>query len=423
MTNQIRAIAAILLSTLVFLIGNGLLGTLIPVRGDLEGFSNLAIGVIGSAYFAGFVVGCYIAPRMLIRSGHIRSFAVAGGLAAATSLLQSLFMDVAVWVLARVLFGFASACIYMVIESWLNDRATNETRGRIFSAYLTVNFVGLVLGQWLYVSASPASFVLFNLSAICYALCLVPVGMTRLPQPVPTEVPALRPLRVFRVAPVGVAGCIAVGFANGAVWTLAPLYAHDHGLTDSLLAAFMSAFTLAGAVVQVPVGRLSDRMDRRYMIVAVSVLAAAAGLALAWLGGRSHATAIAIVTVYGAVMLPLYGLSVAHANDRLPRESFVETSATLLLINALASVAGPILGSLITSRAGTAALFVYTAAIHAVLALFALWRIRVKGAAGGKYHEPYAPVMAHASPAALDLDPRGPESEPPAEAGGPPQSG
>ena len=423
MRQQIRAIAAILLSTLIFLIGNGLLGTLIPVRGDLEGFSNLSIGVIGSAYFAGFVIGCFIAPGMLVRSGHIRTFAVAGGLAAATALLQSLFMDVAVWVLARVLFGFAAACIYMVIESWLNDRATNETRGRIFAAYLTVNFAGLVVGQWLYASASPATFILFTLSAICYALCLVPVGMTRLPQPVPAEVPTLRPLRIFRVAPVGVAGCIAVGFANGAVWTLAPLYAHDHGLTNFLLPAFMSAFTLAGALVQVPVGRLSDRMDRRYVIVAVSVLAAAAGLALAWFGGRSHATAIAIVTLYGAAMLPLYGLSVAHANDRLPRESFVETSATLLLINALASVAGPILGSLITSRAGTASLFIYTAAIHAMLALFALWRIQVKEAAGGKYHEPYAPAMAHASPAALELDPRGPEGEPPAAAGGPPQSG
>ena len=133
MTQQIRAIAAILLSTLLFLVGNGLLGTLIPVRGDLEGFTNLAIGVIGSAYFAGFVLGCYIAPRMLVRGGHIRTFAVAGGVAASTALLQTLFVDEIVWALVRVLFGFAAACIYMVIESWLNDRATNETRGRIFS--------------------------------------------------------------------------------------------------------------------------------------------------------------------------------------------------------------------------------------------------------------------------------------------------
>lgn len=423
MRQQIRAIAAILLSTLIFLTGNGLLGTLIPVRGDLEGFSNLAIGVIGSAYFAGFVIGCFAGPRLLARVGHIRTFAVAGGLAAVTALLQSLFVDEAVWVLARILFGFAAAAIYMVIESWLNDRASNETRGRIFAAYMTVNFVGLMLGQWLYVTAKPTTFILFNLSAIFYALCLVPVGLTRLPQPVPTEVPTLRPMRLFRTAPVGVAGCIAVGFANGAVWTLAPLYAHDHGLTNSLLAAFMSAFTFAGAVVQVPIGRLSDHMDRRYVIAVVSVLAAAAGLALAWFGGRSHASAIAMITLYGAVTLPVYGLSVAHANDRLPREEFVETSATLLLINAVASVVGPTLGAVITYRAGTAALFVYTAAVHVMLAGFVLWRIHVRHAPGDRFHEPFAPVMAHASPAALELDPRGPDTEPPADPAAPASPG
>ena len=158
------------------------------------------------------------------------------------------------WGLSRFAFGFAAACIYTVTESWLNDRASNDTRGRILALYLSVNLGGLVVGQWLYTTAAPTSFVLFNLAAIFYALCLVPVGLTRLPQPQPADVPALRPLRLYRIAPVGVAGCIAVGFANGAVWTLAPVYAHDHGLTNVLLAAFMSAFTLAGALVQLPAG-------------------------------------------------------------------------------------------------------------------------------------------------------------------------
>lgn len=411
MTQQIRAIAAILVSTLIFLVGNGLLGTLIPVRGNLEGFSDLAIGMIGSAYFAGFVLGCFVAPRLLERIGHIRTFAVAGAIAATTALLQALAIDEIVWGLARVLFGFAAACIYMVIESWLNDRATNETRGRIFSAYLTVNFAGLVVGQWLYVTASPTSFVLLDLSAIFYALCLVPVGLTRLQQPQPATVPTLRPMRLFRMAPVGMAGCIAVGFTNGAVWTLAPLYAHDHGLTHSLLAAFMSAFTLAGVAVQVPIGRLSDRMDRRYVIAIVSIFAAAAGLALALFGGRNHGTAIAIVAVYGAAVLSLYGLSVAHANDRLPRDAFVETSATLLMVNALASVAGPVVAAALMFAAGTAVLFVYTAAIHVALASFALLRTRVMEAPAGEYREPFAPVLQHGSQAALELDPRGPDSD------------
>jgi MFS family permease len=411
MTQQIRAIGAILLSVLIFVAGSGLFGMLTPVRADLEGFGDLAIGFIGSGYFAGFVAGCFIAPGMLARTGHIRTFAVAGGLAAATALLQSLFIDEAMWGLARVLFGFAAACVYTVTESWLNDRATNEWRGRILAAYLTVNFGGLVVGQWLYVSAKPTSFVLFNMAAIFFALCLVPVGLTRLPQPQPAPTPSLHPYRLFRIAPVGVAGCIAVGLANGAIWALAPVYARGHHLNNILLAAFMSAFTAAGAIAQVPVGRLSDRMDRRYVIAAMSFLAGCTGLALALFGNRDTVAAIVLFAVFGATSLPIYGLSVAHANDRIPREAFVEVSATLLLVNAAASVAGPALAALITSYTTTAALFFFAAGVHLAHVTFVLWRIRVMSAPIEVYHEPYAPVSHTATPVALELDPRGPDSD------------
>lgn len=411
MTHQIRAIAAILLSILVFVVGNGLFGTLVPVRGDLAGFGNLAIGLLGSAYFGGFVAGCFIAPAMLSRTGHIRTFAVAGGLAAATVLLQSLVIDEAVWVLARILFGFAAACVYTVIESWLNDRATNEWRGQILAAYLTVNFGGTVVGQWLYTSAPPTGFALFNMAAIFFALCLVPVGLTRLPQPEPAPTPSLHPYRLFRIAPVGVVGCIAIGFANGAIWTLGPLYAREHHLTNILLAAFMSAFTLAGAATQVPVGRLSDHMDRRYVIGGTSFLAGLAALALVLFDGADTATMIALFAVYGAASLPVYGLSVAHANDRIPREAFVEVSATLLLINAAASAVGPVLAAVLMRNTTTTALFIFAASVHLVHVLYVLWRIRVMGAPTEAYREPYAPVSHTATPVALELDPRGPDSE------------
>lgn len=417
MTQQIRAIAAILFSILIFLVGNGLVSTLIPVRGDLAGFSDLAIGIIGSAYYAGFVTGCFAAPGMLARTGHIRTFAVAAGLAAAMVLVQSMLVEEVVWGVARLFFGFAAACIYTVTESWLNDRASNETRGRILALYLSISFGGLVVGQWLFTTASPTSFVLFSVAAIFYALCLVPVGLTRLPQPVPTEVPVLRPLRLYRIAPVGVAGCAAVGFANGAVWTLAPVYAHDHHLTNVLLAAFMSAFTLAGAAMQVPAGRLSDRMDRRYIIAGMSLLAGLSGLALALFGGLDRTSAIVLFAIYGAMSLPIYGLSVAHANDRIPREDFVEASATLLLVNALASVIGPIVAASITVRTTTAALFFVAAGVHIVHVLFVGWRITAKDAPEEEYREPYAPMSHQVSPVALELDPRGPDTEEPSAMG------
>jgi MFS family permease len=409
MIPQLRSIAAILFATLIFLVGNGLLGTLIPVRAHLEGFSTLAIGVIGSAYFAGFVVGCFTGPRWLARVGHIRTFAVCAGIATAATLALSIVISVPAWIVMRALFGFASANMYMVLESWLNDRAGNETRGRVFASYLSVNFAGLLIGQMLFATARPQSFVLFSVATIFYALCLIPVGLTQLKQPARAAVPVLRPLRLFRISPVGVAGCIAVGLANNAIWTLAPVYAQSRGLSSGWIALFMCAFTIGGTLVQVPVGRLSDRMDRRYVIAATCALAAAAGIAIALFMGTGRGAMLWAIAGFGVLVLPLYGLSVAHANDRIPREDFVESSATLLLINSLASVLGPTLAAGVMDAFGTQTLFFFTAAVHLAMMGFTLVRLRQKQAPDTEHREKFKPLPQQSSPAALELDPRGPE--------------
>jgi len=406
MNGPLRSITAILSSTLSFLGGNGLLGTLIPVRAHLEGFSTLAIGVIGSAYFAGFVLGCFTGPRWLTRVGHIRTFAVCAGIAAAATLLQSMLINVPAWIAMRALFGFAGANMYMVLESWLNDRSSNETRGGIFVAYLSVNFGGLLIGQLLFATARPQSFVLFSLTTVFYALCLIPVGLTQMKQPAPTPVPVLRPMRLFRISPVGVAGCIAVGLANNAIWTLAPVYAQSRGLSSGWIALFMCAFTIGGTLVQIPVGRLSDHMDRRFVIVATCVLAAAAGVVIALFVGNGRGVMLLSIAVFGVLMLPLYGLSVAHANDRIPREAFVESSATLLLINSLASVLGPTIAAGIMDVYGARSLFFFTAAIHTAMAAFTIVRLRVKQAAGAEHREKFEPLPHEGSPSSLELDPR-----------------
>jgi MFS family permease len=407
--SQFLSVGAILLSTLIFLTGQGLTGVLLPVRGHLAHFSDFAIGLIGSAYYIGFIAGCYVGPRLLARVGHSRTFAAAAGLAAAIILMMSLAVNETAWFLLRGFFGFAAANVYMVIESWLNDRATNTTRGRIFAAYLLVNFTGLIVGQWTFIAGRPLSQTLFILAAIFYALCLIPLGLTRTPQPHAVEVPTLRPARMFAISPVGVAGCIAVGFANAACWTFLPVYAHDQHLTRGLLAGFMSAFTLGGALIQMPVGRLSDRVDRRAIIAGASLCAAALGVAMWYFGGRSQTATLALVALFGMAALPIYGLSVAHANDKLPREMFVEASATLLLINAAASVAGPVIAASVTDRFGMPTLFLYTAAVHISLAIFTFARIRT--AASPPHGERYAPMPAQASPTSLELDPRGERHE------------
>jgi MFS family permease len=411
MIPQLASITAILSSTLIFLVGNGLLGTLIPVRAHMEGFSTLAIGVIGSAYFAGFVLGCFTGPRWLARVGHIRTFAVCAGLAAAATLAQSILIGVFAWIAMRALFGFAAANMYMVLESWLNDRADNKTRGSIFASYLSVNFGGLLIGQLLFATARPGSFVLFSVATIFYALCLIPVGLTQSKQPAPAPVPVLRPLRLFRISPVGVAGCIAVGLANNALWTLAPVYAQSRGLSSGWIALFMCAFTIGGTLVQVPVGRLSDRMDRRYVIAATCTLAAVAGIAIALFMGSGRGMMLLAIAGFGVLVLPLYGLSIAHANDRIPRQDFVESSATLLLINSLASVLGPTLAAGVMDAFGAQSLFFFTAAVHLTMTGFTLVRLRQKQAPGVEHREKFAPLPHEASPSSLELDPRGPEEK------------
>jgi len=409
MQRHIVAVGAILFSTAIFIVGNGLLGLLIPARAHFAGFSELAIGLIGSAYFVGFVSGCFAGTRLLERVGHIRVFAIGAGLAAASTLFQSMLMSPFVWSLTRAFFGFAAAQMYMVIESWLNERATNEVRGRIFAAYLIVNFSSLVFGQMLYATARVESATLFSLCAIAYSLCLVPVCLTRLPQPLAMRIPSLRPLRIYGLAPVGIAGCIAVGLANGAIWTLAPVYALAHGFSKGWLSLFMSLFTLGGALIQLPLGRFSDRMDRRVIIALVCVVSAALGATIALAPGLDRSEILLLITLFGFSALPLYGLTVAHTNDRIPREDFVEASAALLMLSSLASVVGPLIAAVAMRAFGPGALFLYTAGIHTAMAGFTLVRLRLKDAPS-IHHERFEPAPAQATPVAAELDPRSPES-------------
>jgi MFS family permease len=407
------SIAAILVATALFLMGNGLIGTLTPVRAHIAGFSDIAVGGLGTWYFLGFVVGCYAGPRLLSRVGHIRAFAVAAVLVAASVLIQPIWTNPTAWFGARGMTGLCMAILYMAVESWLNDRASNENRGRVLSLYIVVNLSAFMLGQWLLLLAEPQSFELFSIGAMLYCVCVVPMGLTRLAAPAPRAAPRIDLVRIFNVSPVAVAGCVTVGLANGAFWTLAPIYGQSLGFSTRELALFMSVFIAGGALVQWPLGRISDGMDRRWMIAAICTAASLCGLVLGvlgWLLIRAPDLFYGVVFTLGAAMLPLYSLSIAHANDRLPRAEFLHTSAGLLMINAVASVPGPLLASLVISAAGPYSLFLYTAIIHAAMAFYAFTRMRVKEPAAAETRDIFTPVPP-GSPAVLPLDPRGPTQE------------
>ena len=407
------SIVAILFATALFLMGNGLIGTLTPLRAHAQGFSDIAVGALGAWYYLGFVIGCFAGPQLLARVGHIRAFAVAAVVLAACVLIQPIWTDPSLWFGARGFAGLAMAVLYMAVESWLNDRATNETRGRILSLYVAVNLSALLLGQWLLLIADPQSFELFSVGAILYCLCVVPMGLTRLPAPVLVARPRIDLARILSVSPVGVAGCVTVGLANGAFWALGPIYAQSLGFSTREIALFMSVFIAGGALIQLPLGRISDGMDRRWMIAATCTAASVCGLVLGvagWLLIGVPYIFYGIVFALGASMLPLYSLSIAHANDRLPRAEFVDASAGLLMINAAASIPGPLLASFVISVAGPYSLFLYTAIAHAAMAFYAFTRMRMTEPAPPETRETFAPV-AQGSPAALPLDPRAPAQE------------
>jgi MFS family permease len=408
MVSPDSSIAAILFATAFFLMGNGLIGTLTPLRAHAQGFSDIAVGALGTWYYLGFVIGCFAGPRLLARAGHIRAFAVAAVLVAASVLIQPIWTNPTAWFTARGIAGLSMAVLYMAVESWLNDRASNENRGQVLSLYIGVNLSALLVGQWLLLLADPSSFELFSIGAILYCLCVVPMGLTRLPAPALRTAPRIDLARIVAVSPVGAAGCVTVGLANGAFWALAPIYAQSLGFVTTQIALFMSIFIAGGALIQWPIGRLSDGMDRRWMIAATCTVASLCGLllgVLGWLLIRVPDLFYTIVFVLGASMLPLYSLSIAHANDRLPRAEFVDASAGLLMINAAASVPGPLLASFVIATAGPYSLFLYTALAHAAMAFYAFTRMRTTEPAPPETREIFTPVPP-GSPAGLPLDPR-----------------
>ncbi len=413
MFGQLYCVGAILFSVTFFLVGNGLISTLTPLRADLEGFSALALGALGACYYAGFAAGCLVGPYLFVRTGHVRAFSIAAAFSAASILLQPILSAPIVWFSLRAATGLCVAVLYMTLESWLNERATNETRGRVLSTYIVVNLGAIILGQWLLLLGSPMSFELFTIAAICFCFCLVPVGLTRLPQPNPHLMPQLDIRKLFAVAPVGAAGCITVGLANSAFWTLAPSYALSLGFDTRQLALYMSVFVAGGALAQWPLGRISDKVDRRGIIALICTIGAILGLLLGLFGRFLLGTPeifYTLIFILGGSMLPLYAISIAHANDRMPSTDFLQTSAGLLMIFAAASVVGPVLASVFTviTNGYAGALFIFVALAYALMAFFAFTREWLHEARSDEEREAFV-SLPQGSVAAFTMDPRTPK--------------
>ncbi len=378
--SALAPVSALLLSVSMLLMGNGLQGTLVPVRGNLESFLPFELGLLGAAYFIGFTLGCLHGPLLVRRAGHIRTYLAMTSVASAVAVLHPVFIDAIVWSVQRAVTGYCFAVLYIVIESWLNERADNEMRGTVFSVYTIINLTVITAGQMMLGLADPTSFALFALSSVLVSVAALPVAFTVAVSPAAVEFVRPHLGKLYRISPVGVAGCLAVGLANGSFWALGPVFAQNLGLNTAGIGFFMSAVVLGGAISQWPLGRLSDRMDRRIVIIIAGLVALAAAIALMLIPENDRMSMIIAGAVFGAGAFPIYPLSVAHANDYADRSEFVAVSSGLLLVFGIGAAAGPLLASVVREVALVPTLFFFTAAVHAALIVYVVWRMTQRAA-------------------------------------------
>jgi MFS family permease len=374
MYRSILAVFPLLAGTLFLLIANGMQSMIMPMRGQWEGFSVSDLGWLGTGWAAGFVIGCLTAPQIIAKVGHVRAFAVFAALNAIIAMLSGLVVDPFPWLSMRIVTGYVMAGSFMVIESWLNDKSTNETRGLIFGLYLMITYVGITLGQMSIAVGTFLGPTLFTIAGIIYCLSLIPISLSTRSTPAPPAEVKLDLKAIWRNSPVAAVACFLIGIANGCFGTLGAVYGSQNGLSPGAVAAMMSAAVLAGALIQMPVGRLSDLTDRRYVLAGAAAGASIVGLVILFLRPQSTYLVLALVSVYGALAYALYSVAVAHANDFAASGDFVKLSGGLLLLYGLGTIIGPLIGSQAMGLFGPAGLFAVTSVAQAMIAVYAMMR-------------------------------------------------
>lgn len=350
------------------MLGNGLQGTLIGWRGAYEGFSGATMGVVMAGYYIGYMAGSKFVQRIVENVGHIRVFAALASMASTAILIQVVFISEYLWFAMRVLTGFCFAGCYVVIESWLNERADNVTRGSLFSIYMVVSFASMTAGQWLFKIGDPTGYNLFIIASVLLSISLIPLLVSNTEVPDVETAPSMKLLELYGISPAGISALIFIGVSQGIMLTMGTVYAKLAGLSNAEIASFMSIMIAAGAITQWPLGKLSDLFDRRKVILVVSGLAVLVCLVLLKIG-PTHSRFILVYGVLGALNLPLYSLAIAHANDRLRSDQMVAASGTLVFAYGMGSIMGPLSMGLILDLAGAASYFVYLAIIHGLMAV------------------------------------------------------
>ena len=371
MYKTLATIVSILLSYGLLLLANGLFATLLGVRTQIEGFSSGLTGLIVAAYFSGLLLGGLFAAAVVTRVGHIRSFAAFASLMSVSALMHPIFVDPWAWMAFRMVAGFCMAGMIMVTESWLNESASNQTRGKVLSIYMITNYFAAGCGNFLLTVGEPSEFQLFSLASIIFSLALVPVLLTRAKAPVPVHARRMHVWELYRIAPLGVVGVFCCGLVNASLNGLGSVFAANIGFNATQLSTFMAILVMSGLLLQFPIGLLSDRIGRGPLLVYIPLVVACAAIWQLFVVG--FVPVLAGAAFLGAFVFTLYSLAAATANDRVTSEQRVQVAGALLITYGLGAVIGPIVASLFMGLLGPQGLFFYIALVELVLCAFSIF--------------------------------------------------
>ena len=402
MIKVISSAWALLLGMMLLQVGNGMQGTLLGIRGQIEGFSTFQMSVVMSSYFVGFLFGSRMAPEMIRRVGHVRVFAALGSLISAVLILYPVVANPWAWAVGRVLIGFCFSGVYVTAESWLNNSATNETRGQALSLYMIMQMVGIVSAQGILVLADPSGYVLFVIPSVLVSLAFAPILLSISPTPAFDSTKPLSLLEILRISPLGCVGMLLLGGVFSAQFGMAAVYGAEAGLTVPQISIFVAAFYVGALLVQYPLGWMSDLMDRRLLIMSAAMVGGIGAMIGMLFGGDFYLLLVAAFLV-GGMSNPLYSLLIAYTNDFLEHDDMAAAAGGMVFINGLGAVAGPLITGWMMGVMGPGGFFFYMAILLFAMVGYAAYRMTQRAAIPVSETDSYAPVLPSSSPMAVEF--------------------
>ncbi|MEM6310525.1 MAG: MFS transporter [Pseudomonadota bacterium] len=402
MIQVLKSAWALLFGMGLLMIGNGMHGTLVGIRGEIEDFSTLQLSIVVSAYFVGFLGGSRMAPGMIRRVGHVRVFAALASLVSAAIIVLPAAPDPWVWTAGRVLIGFCFSAVYVTAESWLNNAASNETRGQALSLYMIVQTVGIVVAQSLLLLADPSGYILFVIPSILVSLAITPILLSISPTPAFETTRPTAIMELLRISPLGCVGMFVLGGIFAAQFGMSAVYGSAAGLSIAQISTFVSTFFIGAIVTQYPIGWMSDRMDRRILIVGVSVIGALGAIAGALLGDN-FVLLLICAFVMGGASNPLYSLLIAHTNDFLDPDEMAGASGGLMFINGFGAIGGPLITGWAMGAVGPPGFFWFSIVLFAVLIVYGSYRMTQRSTIDVEDTGAYVPVMPAAGAMAVEV--------------------